>query len=526
MNHLGLRTSLLLAVPVIGIVLVADLSRSPNQPASESFGTPVAVHSVLPTEAASKTILNATRRHREWVSVSAGAQKIRAFIVFPERSDKATTLVVTARKQGASDWIRAVADQAAGEGFIAIVPDVLSGLGPYGGDTNDFANPGAVATALDRLGSEETARRTRAVRDYAVALPAANGKSASLEFDGGSTPIDGGHIQAVVEAPIAGERFASFRTSPEAWTKAVQFLLKQTGDKPMLGENPNIPEDHSAHFGMMMAQSTAPSTNDKKGGRGPAGYPTGKLPNLPAGIFNAHSALMNSKLRKEWVDIPFENIKLHTWVEYPAGDDKAPLVIVMQHGPGMDDWQRALVDQLAQEGFIAISPDLHSGLGPNGGNFDSFGGTDEVMRAMARLTPDDQLKRYLAARDWGMKLPRANGKLVSIGFCMGGNNNFRFAEEVPELAAAVIFYGTPPDQQLLANIKAPVLAFYGDDDARVTSTMAPTEASMKGFGKSFEAHSYAHATHGFLSYQDVGGNPAATADSWPRAVAFLREHTR
>jgi carboxymethylenebutenolidase len=434
---------------------------------------------------------------------------VRAFIVYPERSDKAPVAVLSAGKQGASDWIRAVADQAAAEGFIAVVPDVLSGLGPHGGDSNDFPNASAAAAAFDRMGRDEIIRRTNAVRDYAITLPAANGKSASLEF-----------AADAMQATVA-RRSASFKVADAGWSKVVSFLIKETGDKPVLGENLNVPEDHSMHIGMMMGQTV----NDKKGG-GPRGYPIGKLPDLPAGIFNAHTVVSNSKLRKEFVDIPFGNGKLHTWVEYPEGDGKAPIVIVMQHGPGMDDWQRALADQLALQGFIAIAADLHSGLGPNGGNYDAFQGTDEVMRANARLTPDDMFNRYKAARDWGMKLPRANGKSASIGFCMGGGNSFRFAAEIPDLNAAVVFYGTPANQEMLAKIKAPILAFYGDDDARVTATMAPTEAAMKAAGKSFEAHSYPHGTHGFLEYQDLGGNPTATSDSWARTIAFLKEHTK
>ena len=470
-----------------------------------TLNAPVVMHSTLPTAAAAKAVLNSTHRHREWVSV----ENVRAFLVYPERSDKAPVVVLSADKQGASDWIRAVADQAAAEGFIAVVPDVLSGRGPHAGDSNDFANPAAVAAAFDRIGRDEIARRTNAVREYAIMLPAANGKSASIEFS-----------TADVHAAAAG-RLASFKIANAGWAQAVSFLKEQTGDKPVLGENLNVPEDHSMHIGMMMGQTV----NDKKGG-GPRGYPIGKLPDLPAGIFNAHTVVTNSKLRKEFVDIPFVVGKLHTWVEYPEGDGKAPIVIVMQHGPGMDDWQRALADQLALQGFIAIATDLHSGLGPNGGNFDSFQGTDYVMRANARLTADDMFDRYKAARDWGMRLPRANGKSASIGFCMGGGNSFRFASEIPDLNAAVVFYGTPANQERLAKIKAPMLAFYGDDDARVTATMAPTEAAMKAAGKPFEAHSYPHGTHGFLEYQDLGGNPTAASDSWARTVAFLKEHTK
>jgi carboxymethylenebutenolidase len=276
------------------------------------------------------------------------------------------------------------------------------------------------------------------------------------------------------------------------------------------------------HIGMAMAQ-TPPQ--QAKGPAGPIGYPRGKLPELPAGVFTARSTLLNSKLRREFVDIPMGNVKLHTWVEYPEGTGKAPIVMVMQHGPGMDDWQRALADQLAQDGFIAVAVDLHSGLGPNGGAYDSFQGTDDVMRAAARLTQDDMQQRYKAGLEWARKLPRSNGKVASVGFCMGGGNSFRFAAEVPELSAAVSYYGGTPSDDLLAKIKAPVLAFYGDDDARVTSAAAPTEASMKRLGKSFEWHSYPHATHGFLEFQDLAGNPLATSDSWSRTLAFLKKHT-
>lgn len=491
-----IKKLLSLAIAVIAIALLYR-TVTPNAPA--------VMHSALPAETAAKALLNSTHRHREWVSVA----NVRAFIVYPERSDKAPVVVLSAGKQGASDWIRAVADQAAAEGFIAVVPDVLSGMGPHGGDSNDFADPAAVSAAFDRMGRYEILRRTSTVRDFAIVLPAANGKSAALEFAAG-------RVQAAV-----AQRSASFKVADAGWPQAVSFLVKQTGDKPVLGENLNVPEDHSMHIAMMMGQTV----NDKKAGA-PRGYPIGKLPDLPAGIFNAHSVVTNSKLRKEFVDIPFGGGKLHTWVEYPVGDGKAPIVIVMQHGPGMDDWQRALADQLAQQGFIAIAADLHSGLGPNGGNYDSFQGTDDVMRANARLTADDMFNRYKAARDWGMKLPRANGKSASIGFCMGGGNSFRFASEIPDLNAAVVFYGTPANQEMLGKIKAPVLAFYGDDDARVTATMAPTEAAMKAAGKSFEAHSYPHGTHGFLEFQDLGGNPTATSDSWARTIAFLKEHTK
>lgn len=140
--------------------------------------------------------------------------------------------------------------------------------------------------------------------------------------------------------------------------------------------------------------------------------------------------------------------------------------------------------------------------------------------------PDEVMRRYKAARDYALKLPQANGKSGSIGFCMGGGNSFRFAGEVPELNAAVVFYGVSPDEATMAKIKGPVLGLYGENDARITSTVEATTATMKRLGKFFEPHVYPKATHSFVLFQDVGGNPAAVADAWPRAMAFLKQYLR
>jgi carboxymethylenebutenolidase len=480
-----------------------------------------AIHSSLPAVSMAKVVLNSTHRHREWVNVPFGSTGVRAFIVYPERSDKAPVVVVTENKQSASDWIRAVSDQLAAEGFIAVVPDVLSGLAPNGGDTDSFSSADAIAAATARMDVAEMMRRTNAARDSALALPAANGKSASLEF----YPDGAGDSQIVaVVVSASGEKRASFPPSAQAWAQAIGFLNRETGNRPAFGSNPNVPEDHSAHIAMAMAQ-TKGDGQQKGGGFGGRGYPTGKLPDLPAGIFNAHSTLENSKLRKEFVDIPVGDVKLHTWIEYPEGNGKAPIVLVMHHGPGLDDWQRALGDQLAQQGFIAITPDLLSGFGPNGGNYDSFDGTDAVMRGLARLTQDEGIRRLKAAYEYGMKLPRASGKSAAIGFCMGGGYSFRFAGEVPEVNGAVVFYGGPPSEQIMAKIKVPVLGFFGEDDARVTAAVAPATAQMQKLGKTFETHIYPHATHGFLEFQDLAGNPQATSDSWAKTIAYLKERT-
>ena len=88
-----------------------------------------------------------------------------------------------------------------------------------------------------------------------------------------------------------------------------------------------------------------------------------------------------------------------------------------------------------------------------------------------------------------------------------------------------MYYGTAPADEALAAIKAPVLGNYGGDDARVTATVAPTEAAMKKAGKAYEPHVYDGAGHGFLRQQTgkEGANLKATRAAWPRTIAFLKD---
>jgi carboxymethylenebutenolidase len=504
MNKTILAAGLAVAAAAVAIAVHYE-ARAGGSPA------PDAIHSSLPTLASARHLVNSTTQHREWVNLPLAPAGMRVFVAYPQRSDRAPAVIVTGKGQSASVWLRGVALELASEGYIAVVPDLLSGMATNGGDADSFAGPEAIAAALGEMDRGEMARRINLAREYATSLPAANGSSASLELDRAKSRIQ----------TVAGIRGSEFNLTPEGWSNAVRFLAVETNNHPLAGANPNLPEDHSAHMFMAAAQ-----TPPQPGAGRPLGYPMGKTAELPAGIFTARSTLLKSSLKRGFVDIAMETVKLHTWVEYPAGDGKAAIAIVMQHGPGMDEWQRALADQLAQEGFIAIAADLHSGLGPNGGNYDSFQGTDDVLRATARLTGDEMMRRYKAAREWGLKLSRANGKVATIGFCMGGGNSFRFVAEVPETEAAVVYYGNTPDEATLSKIKAPVIAFYGEDDARVTAQAEPTAATMKRLGKSFEYHVYPHATHGFLEFQDLAGNPAATSDSWSRTIMFLKEHTK
>ena len=251
-----------------------------------------------------------------------------------------------------------------------------------------------------------------------------------------------------------------------------------------------------------------------------------KVPDLPAGAFTASSTVAHSMLQHEWIDIPFGGARLHTWIEYPAGSAKAPVVIVMSHEAGLDDWMRAIADQLASQGFIAIAPDILSGRGPGGGNMNAFKFSEDVIHATAKVSQNDVIRIYKAARDCALKLPRSNGKTASLGAGSGGADSFQFAADVPDLDAAVVFYGTAPADSALTRIKAPVAGFYGEDDPRVMSTVKRAEEAMKRLGKTYDVHIYPGATQAFMRSQAEGLNGAATAMAWPAAIQFLQQHLK
>ena len=284
--------------------------------------------------------------------------------------------------------------------------------------------------------------------------------------------------------------------------------------------------------GLVIANyATAQDDGQKKdGGKKKAARGTGglgnKSPDLPANLFVSASTVAHTALRHEWADIPAGKTKLRTWIEYPIGDGKAPVVILMHYDAGLDITQQALADQLALDGFIAVAPDLLSGRGPKGGNFDAFKFPDEALRANLKAPQAEALRLYKAAYDYAAKLPRSSGKIASLGCSLGGTLSFRFAAETPGLSAAVVFYGMPPAEAMLAKINAPVLGLYGGDDEPVDATIEATAAAMKKLGKSFESHVYPGGTHAFMTYQAEGLNGAATAEAWPAAIEFLKDHTK
>ncbi len=253
---------------------------------------------------------------------------------------------------------------------------------------------------------------------------------------------------------------------------------------------------------------------------------------LPPGAEGAKERLNTSPRHGEWAEIEVPGIKqkMKAFVVYPEIKEKAPVVIVIQEIFGLSDWIRSVADQLAADGFIAIAPDMLSGKGPNGGGTEAFGSVDDVRKAVMGLKNDDVKAMLDATRAYGIKLPAANGKSATIGFCWGGGASFRYATQQPELNAAVVYYGTSPEAGY-DKIKCPVLGCYGGNDERVNATIPKAEAAMKEAKQSYSPNKFENAGHGFLRQQDgpkdhPGANQKAAEAAWPKTIEFLRDNTK
>jgi carboxymethylenebutenolidase len=246
---------------------------------------------------------------------------------------------------------------------------------------------------------------------------------------------------------------------------------------------------------------------------------------LPPSNATAAERLASSPRHGEWVTVKAAaDDSVVAWVVYPERRELAPVVVVIHENTGLTTWARGVADQLAAEGFIAIAPELLTMR--RKGNLTSQWTPDSGRAAISTLT-NEEVQRWLdAVAQYGMSLPAATKRYAVVGYCWGGARSFLHAVHSPTLAAAVVYYGSPPPLDQLGNIKAPVLGLYGGNDARINATIPATDSAMKALGKSYEHHIYEGAGHGFLRAQEgqEGANLRATQAAWPRTIAFLKEH--
>jgi len=245
---------------------------------------------------------------------------------------------------------------------------------------------------------------------------------------------------------------------------------------------------------------------------------------LPADADNARARLNASPRHGEWVMIPAGADSVRAWIVYPERKTKAPVVVVVHEIFGLSPWIRAVTDQFAAEGFIAIAPDLLTSKNlPN--STDSVP-SDQAVAAIRTLDMNDVHRQISAAANYAMALPSAVHKYGIVGFCWGGGVSFEHAVRSASLGASVVYYGVSPATASLTSVKAPVLGLYGGNDARVDATIPPADTAMKAMGKTYSPNIFEGAGHGFLRQQSGqnGANLTATQKAWPETVAWFRKY--
>jgi carboxymethylenebutenolidase len=245
----------------------------------------------------------------------------------------------------------------------------------------------------------------------------------------------------------------------------------------------------------------------------------------------AKARLAKSPRHREWVTVKNGKREVNSFVVFPEVKNKATAVVVIHEIFGMSDWVQSLTDQLAEAGYVAIAPDLLSGMGPNGGGTSSLD-SNGVGQAIRDLPPDQITADLNAVADYVSKVPAANGKVVVTGYCWGGGQSFRYATNNPNIKAAFVFYGPAPaaadgtpDKAALAKITAPVYGFYAGNDARINATLPKTIEAMNELKKPFEPVTYEGAGHGFMRAGEAPdtneANKKARDDAWARWKKLL-----
>ena len=251
---------------------------------------------------------------------------------------------------------------------------------------------------------------------------------------------------------------------------------------------------------------------------------------IPADANGAVARLAASPRHGEYAMIPVgDGDSVRAWVVYPERSTRAPVVIVIHEIFGLSPWVRGVADQLAADGFIAIAPDFLTGKRlPLSADSAALvpGGTDSIVAMIRTLDNGQIVRRIGAAARYGTVLPAATTRWGVIGFCWGGSMSFLTAASFPTLSAAVPYYGGVREGTDLTRTRAPVLAFYGEKDARVNATIPVADSALRAAGVPFEPAILPGAGHGFLRQQEGqnGANAAASREAWPRTIAWFRQH--
>jgi carboxymethylenebutenolidase len=199
-------------------------------------------------------------------------------------------------------------------------------------------------------------------------------------------------------------------------------------------------------------------------------------------------------------------------------EHKLPAVVVIHENRGLNPYIEDVARRLAVAGFIAIAPDA---LTPLGG----YPGNDDEGRVLQRERDrNEMVEDFLAAVEFVRDHPDCTGKVGTVGFCFGGSMSLDMAIRVPELTAAVAYYGRHPGPAEAASINASLMLHHGELDERVNASWPDFEKGLKAADASYVAYEYADANHGFHNDTTPRYDEEAAELSWQRTTDFFAKH--
>lgn len=206
------------------------------------------------------------------------------------------------------------------------------------------------------------------------------------------------------------------------------------------------------------------------------------------------------------------------YLALPATDEPRSAVVVIQEWWGVDDHIKDVTRRFAQEGFVALAPDLYHGV--------VVSEPDEARKLVMELDMEEAVREIQHAIAFLLEQQSVGGPRVGIvGFCMGGRLALRTGLVEPNLGAIVAFYGTPLAPEEVGQLKAPVLGLYGAEDGSIpVEQVRAMEAALRQASIEHQIEVYDGAGHAFFNDTRESYRPEAASDAWQRALAWLREH--
>ena len=231
----------------------------------------------------------------------------------------------------------------------------------------------------------------------------------------------------------------------------------------------------------------------------------------------------DTRLKTERVSYPSPqgNEKTSGYLVRPAkATGKLPGVLVIHENRGLNPHIEDIARRVALDNFMAFAPDALAALGGYPGN------EDDARQLFPKLDRPKTTEDMVAAANYLKTRPDATGKIGVVGFCWGGSMSHTLATRLPDLSAAVPFYGGAPNPADAAKVKAPLLVQFAENDERVNASWPPYEAALKAAGATYEAHTYPGTGHGFNNDTTPRYDEKAAKLAWERTVAFFNKHLR